>query len=219
MATRSAPESQPCPLCDAEACRHAEVSSGTYFRCGECDLISQWRAELPGREAEFAHYGTHENSPDDPGYRRFLDRLARPLFELLPVGAQGLDYGCGPGPALSVMAREAGFGMADYDPFFADRPELLQRRYDFVTCTEAVEHFHHPRTEFDRIAGMLRPGGYLGLMTELHDTGGDFGDWWYHRDPTHVNFLSSRTVEWLAERYGWQPRFRVRAVTILQSAS
>jgi len=34
----------------------------------------------------------------------------------------GLDYGCGPGPTLSVMLREKGFKMADYDPFFKPMP-------------------------------------------------------------------------------------------------
>jgi len=49
----------------------------------------------------------------DPRYRRFLARLAEPLIAHLPKGARGLDFGCGPGPTLSLMLREAGFACAD----------------------------------------------------------------------------------------------------------
>jgi SAM-dependent methyltransferase len=209
-------EWQPCPLCNNMARDYAAPPSGHYYRCPGCDLIAQASSELPSHSAELAHYDTHENSPDDPGYRNFLGRLAEPLFRQLPPGAHGLDYGCGPGPSLSVMAQEAGFSMQDYDPFFADHAELLEQQYDFITCTEAVEHFYAPHREFEQLNAMLRPGGLLGLMTELHDTTDDFAGWWYHRDPTHVVFLSSLTLDWLAGTFNWEPVCRERAVSIFR---
>ena len=85
-------------------------------------------------ERELAHYNTHQNSPGDPRYRAFLDQLAAPLMARLPSGAEGLDFGSGPGPALSVIFGEHGFPTSIYDPFFAPDPLLLTRDYDFVSC-------------------------------------------------------------------------------------
>ena len=62
---------------------------------------------------------------NDAGYRRFLSKLADPLMARLAPGARGLDYGCGPGPALAAMLREAGHEVALYDPFFAPDPAPL----------------------------------------------------------------------------------------------
>ena len=121
----------------------------------------------------------------------------------LAPGARGLDYGSGPGPTLSRMLAEAGPPTSDYDPFFASGPGLLGATYDFVTCSEAAEHFHDPAREFQRLDRLLRPGGWLGLMTGIVDPETDLETWWYLRDPTHVVFYSLRTLTWLGERHGW----------------
>jgi hypothetical protein len=160
-------------------------------------------AGWPTAAAERAHYGTHENDPSDPGYRSFLSRLADPLAERLPPGAEGLDYGSGPGPTLSVMLEERGFAVRLYDPFFAPDAMALERSYHFITATEVVEHFFHPRQEFDRLHGMLRPGGWLGIMTEVFREERDFATWRYARDPTHVCFYAPETMAWIARHYGW----------------
>ena len=148
-------------------------------------------------------YRQHRNRPDDPAYRAFLARLADPLIPRIPRGARGLDYGSGPGPTLSVMMEEAGFTMRIWDPFFAPDPAPLEETYDFVTCTETAEHFHDPGREFRRLAGLLRPGGWLGLMTGILRPDVDFREWWYVRDPTHVAFYAPETLEWVADRHGW----------------
>lgn len=156
-----------------------------------------------GPEAERARYATHQNHPADPGYRAFLSRLADPLVARLTPGATGLDYGSGPGPTLSVMLEEQGFEMAIHDPYFEADPGALARAYDFITCTETVEHFFRPGDELERLAGLLRPGGWLAIMTEVFEDREPFHDWWYARDPTHVCFYRGRTMEWIAARFGW----------------
>jgi hypothetical protein len=105
-----------CVLCGQPgASRFAQVdlpgcNPRQYLHCCRCDLVWLHPDQLPSTVAERRHYDTHENSPDDPGYRAFLNRLAAPLLAQLPSGQplSGLDFGCGPGPTLSVMLREAG---------------------------------------------------------------------------------------------------------------
>lgn len=193
-----------CPLCHAPGPAHfASLREGEYWRCPACGLTFLHPDGHPDAAAERAQYETHENDPLDPGYRRFLGRLAEPLVARLPAGAEGLDYGCGPGPALAMMLREAGFPTAVYDPFYVPDTAPLERQWDFITCTEVVEHFHHPAVEFDRLHGLLRPGGWLGVMTELLTDDARFAGWRYRRDPTHVAFYSEAVLTWIARRYGY----------------
>lgn len=193
-----------CPLCHSGQVRSfAHAHGRDYLECDVCGLVFLAPGQRLGPEAERGRYETHENDPADPRYRAFLNRLAAPLARRLRPGAEGLDYGSGPGPALSVMLEEQGFPMEVYDPFFAPGTEPLERTYDFITCTETAEHFFHPDAEFDRLDRMLRPGGLLAVMTEMLREERDFGQWYYARDPTHVCFYRPRTMEWIAARFGW----------------
>jgi SAM-dependent methyltransferase len=207
-----------CPLCLSRRVHpFAEVRSSEYLRCEVCRLtfLAPDRRLAPGAERE--HYGTHQNDPTDTRYRAFLSRLAEPLMRHLPAGAEGLDYGSGPGPTLSLMLEEQGFRTQNYDPFFAPDAEALQRSYDFITCSETVEHFSSPRSEFDRLHRMLRPGGWLGIMTEMLEDDQAFTEWHYVRDPTHVCFYRAETMAWIAARYGWGLERPARNVTLFQN--
>ncbi|MDZ7780196.1 MAG: class I SAM-dependent methyltransferase [Gemmatimonadota bacterium] len=193
-----------CPLCGGdEAGPFRELGERPYYRCATCALVFLDPGFRLTASEERARYRTHENDPSDPGYRAFLDRLGAPLVTRLPAGAEGLDYGSGPGPTLSVMLEERGFTMSVYDPFFAPDTGVLERSYDFVTCTETAEHFFEPGREFARLDGLLRGGGWLGVMTRVLTDDVVFEDWWYVRDPTHVCFYAPETLRWIADRHGW----------------
>lgn len=187
-----------------------------YFACPMCEVRFLDPRQLPSRECERAHYLLHENHSDDPRYRRFLSKLADPLLALLPPGSRGLDYGCGPGPALATMLREAGHQVAVYDPFFAPDRSVLERTYDFVTCTETAEHFHRPGPEFDRLMGMVRGGGWLAIMTCFQTDDLKFANWHYRKDPTHVVFYREATFRWLAAQSGWSCATPVKDVVLMQ---
>ncbi|MCI0511330.1 methyltransferase family protein [Chromohalobacter marismortui] len=210
----------PCPLCAASC---SVPSSGapprSYYRCPVCALIFVAPGERPTAEEERAVYDLHENSPDDPGYRRFLARLCDPLLARLSPASQGLDFGCGPGPTLSVMLEEAGHCMTVFDPFYAPYPERLTRAYDVITATEVVEHLHAPGRVLHELVERLRPGGWLGIMTQRSDAVTDLSRWRYMRDPTHVSFFAERSFHYLAERYGLTVTFPRDDVVLLQRVS
>jgi hypothetical protein len=193
-----------CPLCRASGARpYAAAHARDYFACDECRLVFVAPAQRLDAAAERARYEMHRNDPGDERYRAFLDRLCAPLVARLERGAVGLDYGAGPGPTLSAMLTERGFPTTDYDPFFAPDAEALTRTYDFVTCTETLEHLYSPGDELERIDALLRPGGWFAAMTELRRDERRFESWWYVRDPTHVCFYREQTLEWIAARFGW----------------
>ena len=162
-------------------------------------------------------YEHHRNTPADEGYREFLSQLAKPLLAKLGnVPHYGLDFGCGPGPTLSVMLEEAGHTLNLYDPYFAPYPEALLTQYDFVTCSEAIEHFYNPAREWQLLMSLLKPGGWLGILTSLAPKPKAFKTWHYKNDETHVCFFSRETFEYLADRDRLKMEIIGRNVILIQ---
>ena len=195
------PCNQPCPLCfqmQGELFHRDRMRS--YYRCPQCGLVFVPMQEHVSAIREKARYDQHRNEIHDPGYRSFLSRVLAPLKHYLPPPAAGLDFGCGPGPALAVMCREAGYSMDVYDPFYAPDPKIWASGYDFITCTEVVEHLRQPGISLPRMWSLLRIGGWLGIMTKLVRSRDAFAGWHYIRDETHVSFFSAATFAWLAKR-------------------
>lgn len=145
----------------------------------------------------------HENDPEDPRYRNFLSKVSTPLLNRLQPSCVGLDFGCGPGPALAKMLSESGHEMHLYDPFFAPDPSTLKRTYDFITCTEVAEHLHQPAAEFALLDTLLRPGGWLAIMTSFQSDDADFYNWGYRQEPSHVVFYREETFRHLAKQFDW----------------
>ena len=193
-----------CPLCGTGGqALFAQVGARRYFRCTHCRLTFLDPRQLPSAAEERAEYALHRNAPDDPRYRRFLAQATDPLVERLAPGAEGLDFGCGPGPAIPAMLGERGFAVRTYDPIFQPDESALARRYDFVTCTEVAEHFHRPDAGFARLDALLRPGGWLALMTGVLYEDAEFPTWGYIRETSHVVFYRPETLAWIARRFAW----------------
>ena len=197
-----------CPLCREHAAKEFyQDRQRDYFMCERCHIIfvppEHWLSEAE----EKAAYDHHQNSPTDPDYRRFLSRLFLPLQDRIAPGSHGLDFGSGPGPTLSIMFEEIGHTITLYDYFYANNPAALRQTYDFITATEVVEHLHNPANILWQLWTLLKPGGYLGLMTKLVRDKKSFATWHYKNDPTHVCFFSKPTFEWLADQWHTEVEF------------
>ena len=125
MATSPPAESMACPLCKDDAVEFCADRSRRYIKCPRCALVYADPGSHLSPELERAEYDLHENDPGDTRYRAFLSRLAEPLLARLEPGMHGLDFGCGPGPTLSVMLAEQGMVVNDYDPIYAADARLL----------------------------------------------------------------------------------------------
>jgi len=187
-----------------------------YLRCDQCHATLLSAAHLPSHETQLQKYQQHQNDPHDARYREFLNRLASPLLAVLPPKQVGLDFGCGPGPALADMLAGAGHVMHLYDPFFFPDSAVLDQQFDFVTCTEVAEHFHQPHSEFTRLVALVKPGGLLALMTNFQNDDSRFADWHYRRDPTHVTFYKQETFDFIAADFGWTCEIPCKNVVFLK---
>jgi 2-polyprenyl-3-methyl-5-hydroxy-6-metoxy-1,4-benzoquinol methylase len=190
-----------CPLCKQEhntwwhQRKHRD-----YWHCRICQLVFVGVAQQLSATAEKAEYDRHENDVDDPGYRRFLTRPFTAVTERLPAGARGLDFGCGPGPALAAMLEESGYDVTLYDLYYYPQAEALTRHYDFICLTEVIEHLSDPARVLTQLWALLNEGGWLVVQTQRVRNRAAFEHWRYVDDPTHIAFYAEDTFAWLARQ-------------------
>lgn len=206
-----------CPLCLNDKNQFLDQNSERkFYACPECKLVFVPQAFHLNLQEEKEIYDFHENHPADPGYRGFLARLSEPLIGFLESKSQGLDFGCGPGPTLSLMLEERGHAMTIYDPIYFNDAGVLKTDYDFVCATEVVEHFRQPAEHFEQLFSLVKPGGYLGIMTKHVRQTENFASWHYARDLTHISFYRTETFDYLAKRFGADLVLQEKDVTIFR---
>jgi hypothetical protein len=195
-----------CLLCSSSSDHFYRDKKREFFHCGHCDLIFVPKKDhlLPFQEKR--EYDFQENDPSDPDYRKFLNRILVPLERYLAPEMEGLDFGSGPGPTLHLMLQEKGYKVEVFDPFYANHPDRLEREYDFVTCTEVVEHFCNPKASWQVLSSLVKKEGRLAIMTLLcsPEIKKNFSSWWYKNNCTHVSFYSFETLQWIAEQFSLQ---------------
>ena len=197
-----------CIVCkNQEAVDFKNIKQKRYWKCSYCEAIFLDKEFYLSSNDEYKHYLTHNNDVNDPRYKQFLSNLMLPLIDRIKLNSIGLDYGCGPGPALSLMLQEKGYQMFNYDPFFHFKKRNLLKKYDFICCTETVEHFHNPFGEFTRFNELLNNNGTIGIMTNFHSEQDIFENWYYIKDPTHVVFYNKKTFQIIAKIFDWDSEF------------
>ena len=166
--------------------------------CASCDFVFVPKVYHLSKTDEKLRYDTHNNDPYDDRYRAFLSQLLKPLLERIPEKSSGLDFGSGPGPTLSLMLEEYGHTMELYDKFYADNDSVFDKKYDFITATEVLEHLSEPMEVISRLSGILNNQGYLAVMTQILTSQIDFSSWYYKNDPSHIGFFTKKSLNFVA---------------------
>ena len=115
---------------------------------------------------------------------------------------KGLDFGSGKASVIAHLLRQQNFDVTEYDPLFFPNEQILYSRYDYVTCTEVIEHFQEPRRGLNTLFSLLKPGGRAYVKTSLTDGIANFSQWYYQRDPTHVSFYNQKSLEFIKKNWG-----------------
>lgn len=179
----------------------------TMWRCANCNSLHCLES------IDFAHYYANY-----PIRLQKYDFFARHIFErrlqfMLDAGlGQGdtlLDYGCGSGYFVR-FARSKGIRAEGYDPYSSEEfsdPAVLERRYDFVTSQDVVEHDENPAAFLDNLKKYVRPGGALTIGTPNADRV-DLKDPLAPMDAIHVPYhrhlYSQHELERAMGTDGWQ---------------
>ena len=203
----------PCPLCRNLG---SWVQGTEFLLCRECRGLFRHARHLPGLEQEMARYETHRNDVNDPRYQAFVAPIVRAVARDYTPNHSGLDFGAGTGPVISKLLSDKGYRIAQYDPFFHNRPALLEESYDYIVCCEVIEHFRSPGREFRLLKRLLKPQGRLYCMTDLYHSWIKLRDWYYIKDPTHVFIYQPATLEWVRRNHGFSScRIRDRLIVLL----
>ncbi len=185
-----------------------------YWQCMLCKATMLDPVQFISSNKEKKHYLKHNNEINDTRYRSFLSNLIEPLKDKISVDDIGLDYGCGYAPALADILKKEGFNVELYDPFFFKNKNIFLRRFNFITCSEVVEHFFKPYEEFNKIDSLLSTNSWLAVMTSFMTEDHLFENWHYRRDPTHVIFYKKITFKIIAHQRNWKINFPSKNIVL-----
>ena len=174
-----------------------------YYQCRNCCGIFATPESRPDRETELARYQEHNNDVEDIGYQKFVSPITSAVIKDFTPNSNGLDFGAGTGPVISKLLNDQKFQIVQYDPFFHNYPDLLEKKYDYIACCEVIEHFYNPSKEFNLLKKLLLPNGKLYCMTDIYNETINFEKWYYKNDPTHVFIYHKTTINWIKEKFGF----------------
>lgn len=189
-----------CPLCQNLLSKEKDPE---YYECGTCKALVKKKELWPDSIYEKSRYLEHNNDVTDERYQKFTSPITSYILKKFSSLDKGLDFGSGTGPVISSMLEQHNYIVKKYDPYFANFPDLLNQKYDYVFACEVVEHFYNPRAEFLKLKSLLKSGGALILMTLLYNDDLDFKNWRYRMDPTHVFIYQKETFQFIKESMGF----------------
>ena len=190
-------------LCSSRTEVFYKSKNKDYHKCENCFSIMLDPSNYVTSEEEKARYDTHNNDIHDIGYQNFVSPIVESVKENYSTNHLGLDYGAGPGPVITSLLENAGYNINLYDPYFHCYPENLSKKYDYIICSEVIEHFHKPYNEFKCLSNMLNENGSIFCMTSIYDEDINFDKWYYKNDETHVFFYHKKALEWIKKEFGF----------------
>jgi len=188
-----------CLLCNSNASTFYNYNDRHFFKCNTCAGIFLDKNLWLTKEDEIARYITHNNDVEDKNYQLFVSPITNAVLRDFDKEHYGIDFGAGTGPVISKILGDHKFQIVQYDPFFHNYKNLLDKKYDYIVCCEVIEHFYHPKKEFDLLKKIMRPNAKLYCMTVLFEDNMDFHNWYYKNDPSHVFIYQSKTIYWIKE--------------------
>lgn len=187
-----------CTLCDHPLTIMADEY---YFLCQSCGAYVKNEVYFISNDEEKSRYEHHNNDVEDINYQNFTSPITNAIIQRQRPQDLGLDYGCGPGPVISEMLKKHGYNVILFDPYFYPEHSYLNQKYDYIFSCEVFEHFKNPKYEIEKLYNLLKPNGYLYIMTHIYEADIPFECWYYRRDPTHVFIYTKKTFEYIAGKY------------------
>lgn len=202
-----------CPLCNSAS----EVFfDEQFFKCTTCHSIFRSSKYFLSPEKEKCRYEEHNNDVHDTRYQNFVTPLVERICKNHIPSDIGLDFWAGTWPVITHLLQKQWYKVNLYDPFFHNDPNALEKRYNFIVVCEVIEHFHHPKKEFQKLYNLLNIWGKLYIKTDTYNSDIDFWGWYYKNDPTHVFFYSTKTFLWIQKNLNWKKVETLERVTVFE---
>lgn len=224
-----------CPACDGSewttvggpASAFCENVAGHTFhqppyairRCDQCDLYFKSRT-LPLEQLR-AYYGRLDSATFDVSADFPTDRHLGAHLDRLRTGSRVLDFGCSTGRILkphstrlrclgvepnghaAAVASQRGIQIVPEDQL----PVVAQEGFDAIILCDVYEHLPRPVALVATLAKLLKPGGWLAVVTGNADAvrpRDRLAESWYFRVVGHLHMLSERHASWLGRRLGME---------------
>jgi hypothetical protein len=181
----------------ARRCRRADRAP---FTCPRCGLVFVPENEWLSLDDERKRYQHHDNTALNHGYVVFLNEIVAQVEALGLAPGSILDFGSGEHAVLTDLLNARGLACTAYDPLYG-RIQLAGR-YALVIVCEVIEHLRDLRGELARLQDLLEPDGKILVRTQPYPSVEKIPDWWYSRDPTHINFFSETALSYAAGLIG-----------------
>jgi 2-polyprenyl-3-methyl-5-hydroxy-6-metoxy-1,4-benzoquinol methylase len=211
-----------CNLCEnpgnySEATDVAQVYSNvrefrhqrfTVWRCTSCQSLHS--KEAIDFERYYANYPLRNQKRDFYTRIGYGSRLRRMVKAGLRKEHRILDYGCGNGNFLRYLIENGYLNSFGYDPFVNEfsSPSVLDRKYDFVSAQDVLEHHPHPKILLTELASYVSSEGVLSLGTpnasciSLHSAIDRVG---VLHQPYHQHIFSKEELERQMASLGFEP--------------
>lgn len=218
-----------CPACNSDRLVHRFMVDGhPLLRCPVCTL--EMLHPQPGDEELAAIYNEqYQLAADSREENAALDEMkmmtARLYLEtisnaVLPTSPKLLEIGCGWGHFL-LEAQRAGFDTCgvELSPHSAkeaakkvgteriinstiEKSELTPDSFDICVMIDVIEHVRDPQALLDSVRKLLRPGGYLFLVTPSTDSLSAklMRRHWMEYKAEHIYSFSRKSLKTLLER-------------------
>jgi len=189
-----------CTLCQTHLNHRIDEQ---FFHCSSCHSYVKDSTFWLDPMAEKGRYNLHINDIFDPRYRDFVSPISDAIMNDYRTEHLGLDFGCGPGPVIAEVLKEAQYQVQLYDPFYHPDESYLNQYFDYIFSCEVFEHFMNPKFEIEKLMRILKPKGRLYIMTNPYDDklGIAFENWYYRKDPTHVFIYTYATMRYISENF------------------
>jgi hypothetical protein len=197
-------QAYPCPLCAGKSDPFQQFRKKQYLTCSKCYSIFLHRDHFLSPLEEEARYLKHNHDVENPNYQNFVLPLVELVTKRFSPAHKGLDFGAGKGPIVSKLLSDKNFRMNQFDLYFWNDPQVLDESYDFIVCSEVIEHFRNPIEEFSKLRKLLKEGGALYCMTSIFEESIDFEKWYYKDDPTHVFFYHTKAIKWIRDYFQYK---------------
>ncbi len=192
-----------------------------FLKCQNCGLRYAEKMPTPQQLVRlYSDVVDPEYEAEKEGRGENFLRILK-LMEKLKGKGELLDVGAATG-ILMEMAEKRGWktrgvevsgwacevakrkGLEVFHGDFLDYPET--KKFDSITMIDVIEHLAEPAKAIKKAYGLLKPGGLLVLVTPDIEspTAKLMGKRWWHFRPAHVNFFSRRTINWLADNFGFK---------------
>ncbi|MDD2277735.1 MAG: hypothetical protein PHS05_01600 [Bacteroidales bacterium] len=107
-----------CPLCSGTGFLFYGKGIRKYYRCINCYSIFMDPSNFLDYDHERERYLLHNNDINDARYQNFVKPIIDAVTLDFTTDKVGLDFGAGTGPVTSMILKDKGYNISEYDLFF-----------------------------------------------------------------------------------------------------